>query len=161
MPNDQTDETTTMETPEYAEDVVVLDNRGQEIPDDDNVATQPRHGHAGRPRLEINLDRLKAVASTFATYDEIAVFFGCHPETLRRRFSHIINEGRALGKMSVRQEMRTRMKRSDRVLIHMYERHVEPPVPKGENVVVIAGDGSRPLIVREVDEDTDSAIARR
>ena len=39
------------------------------------------------------------------SYEEIADIMGCHPDTIRNRFSDIISRGKANGKMSVRRKM--------------------------------------------------------
>jgi len=149
--NETTNETTTDESDD--DEIIVMGPNGV-VADDDTP--RPRHGHAGRPPLVIDIGKLHAVASTFASYDEMAVIFDCSRDTLRRRYSREIEKGRAMGRMGYRQMMRERAKRSDRVLIHMYEKHVEMSPAKGDTVVQIVGDTSRPLIIRETDEDSDT-----
>jgi hypothetical protein len=146
------DETTTTET-EIDEQVIVVDaDTGAVIADDDHPP--PRAGQMGRPPIVINLRKLHAVASTFATYEEMAVIFDCSEQTLRTKYNREIKKGRLMGKMSYRQMMNARAKISDRVLIHMYEKHVEPS--NTDKTFILAGDSARPLIIREVDEDSDT-----
>lgn len=136
---------------------VVDTTTGVSVPDDDHPP--PKHGTRGRPPLVIDIKKLHAIAATFCTYEEMAVIFDCCEDTLRRRYSREIEKGRAMGRMSYRQEMRLRMKSSDRVLIHMYEKHVSPPPPRAgaDAIIQVIGDNVRPLIIREVDEDSDTA----
>lgn len=156
-----TQQQTTTEQPASAvdEDVIVVDSRdGSVVPDDQHP--RPRPGRGGRPPVVIDLKMLHAVASTFASYDDMAIIFDCSSATLKTRFRAEVEKGRAMGRMTYRQEMRARAKRSDRVLIHMYEKHVEPPparpINSPDGVIQIIGDAQRPLIVREIDEDSDN-----
>lgn len=150
----ETNETTTDDERDDEQVIVIDSSDGSIVPDDEHPL--PKHGHAGRPPLVIDLKKLHAIASTFASYAEMAAVFNCHPETLRRKYSREIEKGRQMGKISYRQIMRERAKRSDRVLIHMYERHVEAPPAKGDTVIQVVGDNARPLIIREVDEESDT-----
>lgn len=60
----------------------------------------------GRPRLDIPLDQLRAVASTFLTYEEIARIFRCSAATIARNYADEVRRGRALGTISLRIRMR-------------------------------------------------------
>lgn len=137
------------------ENLIVLDTKtGELVPDD-----QHKPNNRGRAPIVLDLRQLHAVAATFATYEEIAAIFNCSARTLQARFKSEIEKGRAMGRMTYRQEMRLRMKRSDRVLIHMYDKHVEPTrveTRPSAATVTLVGDVMRPLIVREVDEDSDN-----
>lgn len=82
----------------------------------------------GRPRVDIPLDQLRAVASTFLTYEEIARIFGCSAATIARNYADEVKRGRALGTISLRARMRERSRRSDRILIHLYDRYVHDDV---------------------------------
>ena len=154
------DETTktseaTDETTEDDEHLIVVDSRSNDVVPDDQHRPRRR---GGGPPVVIDLRQLHAVAATFATYEEIAVIFNCSARTLQSRFKTEIERGRAMGRMTYRQEMRLRMKRSDRVLIHMYEKHVDqtPMKTNPSALAVTIEGGSRPLIIREVDEDSDN-----
>jgi hypothetical protein len=151
--SETTSDQTTPNLDDTENDAVVV-NEGVPIPTD---SERPRRG--GRPPIQINIKMLHAVAATFATYEEMAVIFDCSVGVLRN-YKREVEKGRAMGRMTYRQEMRARAKRSDRVLIHMYEKHVEPPPQRvagsPDGVLQIVGDAIRPLIIREVDEDSDT-----
>lgn len=150
--SDQTEQPTADDVVD--DNAIVVDEAGP-VPTD----AEPPRSRRGRPTKEINLRMLHAVAATFASYDEMAVVFDVSVATLYKYRREVV-KGRAMGRMSYRQEMRIRAKRSDRVLIHMYEKHVEPEARKTadqpDSVIQIVGDTMRPLVIREVDEDSDT-----
>lgn len=111
----------------------------------------------GRPRIEISRGRIRAIAQTFATYEEIGAAFGCSADTIRRGYRKEVERGWARGKLSLRRKMAKRARTSDRVLIHLYDRHVEPPQARHSSISIVPLDG-RPLIIREVDEGPDLAF---
>lgn len=56
----------------------------------------------GRPRMELDERQIRELASIQCTLGEIASVMGCHVDTIRDRFSTIINEAREGGKSSLR-----------------------------------------------------------
>ena len=59
----------------------------------------------GRPLLDIDPEQVKKLASINCTMVEIAHVIGCSVDTLENRFSEVIKEGRAHGRMSLRRHM--------------------------------------------------------
>ena len=59
-------------------------------------------GNVGRPKKIINQRTLYGLAKIHCTYREMADILGCDPDTLHDRFSVLIQNGRAKGKMSLR-----------------------------------------------------------
>lgn len=58
----------------------------------------------GRPKIKIDYEAVKKLASIMCTQEEIASFLGCSTDTLRRdeQFCNIYKEGQQTGKMSLR-----------------------------------------------------------
>jgi hypothetical protein len=63
---------------------------------------KPVKNPVGRPRKEINEDELRQLAAIQCTYAEMAAVFGCSKDTLENNFSAIVEEGRELGRKSLR-----------------------------------------------------------
>ena len=59
----------------------------------------------GRPKKKIDKELVEKLATIHCSVKEIADIVGCHPDTIRNRFSDIIARGKANGKMSVRRKM--------------------------------------------------------
>jgi hypothetical protein len=59
----------------------------------------------GRPKKKIDKELVEKLATIHCSVKEIADIVGCHPDTIRNRFSDIIARGKATGKMSVRRKM--------------------------------------------------------
>ena len=59
---------------------------------------------AGRPKIKIDYETVKKLASIMCTEKEIASFLGCNERTLQRdeEFCRIFKEGKETGKMSLR-----------------------------------------------------------
>jgi hypothetical protein len=75
----------------------------------------------GRPLKPIDAEQVYRLARLGCTQQEIADFFGCHPDTIRDRFSTELARARAAWKMSIRraQTVRAIRDRSDTMLIHL------------------------------------------
>ena len=64
----------------------------------------------GRPRVEIDKEQLKQLCKLNCTVEEIGAFFDCNKKTIERRMhddpelKEIIQQGRELGKISIRRE---------------------------------------------------------
>lgn len=56
----------------------------------------------GRPKIPIDEQQVRALASIQCTYPEMSAVLGASEDTLRARFSGIIKEGKAGGHMSLR-----------------------------------------------------------
>ena len=59
----------------------------------------------GRPKIDIDEEQLRRLAGMQCTYEEIAAFFECHPNTIRNRFKEIIEQERLKARASLRREM--------------------------------------------------------
>lgn len=59
----------------------------------------------GRPPMELDEETIKKLASIQCTQEEIAYIMGCSVDTIHNRFSDIIKEAQAHGKMSLRRHM--------------------------------------------------------
>lgn len=57
----------------------------------------------GRPRLDIDPDKVRLLAECFCTNEEIAAKLGCSPDTLTRRFADAIKSGRECAKTILRE----------------------------------------------------------
>jgi DNA-binding CsgD family transcriptional regulator len=57
---------------------------------------------AGRPKLELDEEQIGRLASIHCSVDEIALIMGCGRDTIYRNYMHIVEEGRAKGKMGLR-----------------------------------------------------------
>lgn len=68
-----------------------------------DVATAKRS--VGRPRKELDEEKIKALAAIQCTMTEIAAVMGCHIDTLRDNYSNVIKEGQENGRMSLRRSM--------------------------------------------------------
>jgi len=64
----------------------------------------------GRPKMDIDVEELKRLCRLNCTMEEIGAFFGCDKKTIERRyaeeedFQQAIDQGRGLGKLSVRRK---------------------------------------------------------
>jgi len=58
----------------------------------------------GRPKKKIDKELVEKLATIHCSVKEIADIVGCHPDTIRNRFSDIIARGKANGKMSLRRK---------------------------------------------------------
>lgn len=92
----------------------------------------------GRKPLPIDAEQVYKIARLGCTHQEIADFFGCHPDTIRDRFPEELARARAAGKISLRRAQRIRAirDRSDRMLIHLGQielgQVVQPPPPEAD-----------------------------
>lgn len=57
-----------------------------------------------RPKKPVDPERVKALASIYCTVEEIAYVECVSKDTLERRFMDTINEGRAIGRESLRRQ---------------------------------------------------------
>ena len=58
----------------------------------------------GRPRLEVDEDQIRALASIQCTYEEIAAVVGVSLDTIKRNYAPLIKEAREGGKASLRRK---------------------------------------------------------
>ncbi len=58
----------------------------------------------GRPKKKIDVELVEKLATIHCSVKEISDIVGCHPDTIRNRFSDIIARGKANGKMSLRRK---------------------------------------------------------
>lgn len=58
----------------------------------------------GRPKLDIDPELVEKLALIHCSVKEIATICNCHPDTIRKNFSDIIEKGKADGKMSLRRK---------------------------------------------------------
>ena len=58
----------------------------------------------GRPKLEIDPQKVEALASYGCTNTEIAAYFGCERTTITKRFSRYTAKGKERGKIRLRQK---------------------------------------------------------
>lgn len=57
-----------------------------------------------RPKLELNEEQVRLLASYGCTYEEMAAIFGCAKDTLTKNYTEIIDAGREDMKMCIRRE---------------------------------------------------------
>lgn len=57
---------------------------------------------AGRPRIEIDEHQLQTLASIGCTQEEMAAFFKCSVDTIKRNYAEVLATGVEQGKMSAR-----------------------------------------------------------
>lgn len=58
----------------------------------------------GRPPLDIDPQKVQALAGIWCTNEEIAAVLGCSADTIERRFAGELEKGRATAKMSLRRK---------------------------------------------------------
>lgn len=58
----------------------------------------------GRPKKEIDEELVYQLALIHCSVKEIATIVDCHPDTIRNRFSAIMEKGKAEGKKSLRRK---------------------------------------------------------
>jgi len=58
----------------------------------------------GRPKIEIDPEKVLALATYGCTNTEIADFYACNETTIRNRFSEYLLKGRTSGKIRLRQK---------------------------------------------------------
>lgn len=78
-----------------------------------------------RPKIKVDTEMLKRLASILCTMEEMATIVGCSVDTLENRFSDVIKEGRASGKMSLRRwQWEACKKGNSALLIWMGKQHL-------------------------------------
>lgn len=87
-------------------------NRIREEERQEGLATIRAHGtpaghlpqkKAGHPAYDIDERVVRAMALVGGTYPEIAAFFDCSDQVIKRRYGHVVEEARASRKMRLRQ----------------------------------------------------------
>lgn len=79
----------------------------------------------GRPRIPINEEQMKICASKQFTVSEIAAFFGVSRELIYKRYYTIIEEGRQLGLLKLRElQWKRAVEGSDRMIEHMSKHYL-------------------------------------
>lgn len=58
-----------------------------------------------RPKLDLDEEQIKRLASIQCTQEEIALIMKCSVDTIHRRYADAIKEGQATGKTSLRRHM--------------------------------------------------------
>ena len=58
----------------------------------------------GRPKIELDEELLYKLATIHCTMNEMVDIMGVSQDTLKRNFAHIINKGKADGKMRLRRK---------------------------------------------------------
>lgn len=77
------------------------DNQAAEMPEPESTGVNK----GGRPELELDADQIIRLAELQCSMREIAYVMGCHPDTLKKRFSEEIELGKAQGKIRLRRAM--------------------------------------------------------
>lgn len=67
----------------------------------------------GRPEIPIDENELEKLAMMQCTVEEIAHFFNCSKDTIERRFAAIIEKGRAVGRMSMKRQLFSKVQKGD------------------------------------------------
>lgn len=66
------------------------------------VARADAPAETGRPPLDINAEQVQRLAAIDCSLDEMALVLGCSESLLQKRFSAIIEKGRAEGRQSLK-----------------------------------------------------------
>jgi len=99
----------------------------------------------GRPPLDIDGDKVEALARIHCTYMEIAAVLKCSDDTLKRRFADRIEKGREVGKSSLRRAQFTKaLAGNPTMLIWLGKQHLEQ---QDRHEVAHAGADGGPLTV--------------
>jgi len=86
---------------------------------------------------DIDERQVRELALIHCTYKEMAAVIGCHVDTLRDRFSNVIEEGRESGKTSLRRaQFKAALKGNSRMLIWLGKQYLE----QSERIEIEAGD---------------------
>ncbi len=78
----------------------------------------------GRPLLDINPGLVELYAERQYSYEEIAAKFGCSRETIRERFSAVVQEGRKRGQAEIKEMLWQSARMSSSVLLHMAKHYL-------------------------------------
>jgi len=79
----------------------------------------------GRPRKQIDEQKLDLLASIGCTYAEMAAALGCHPDTLYNNFRDKIELARGDGKTKLRRaQWKRALSGSDKMLVHLGKHHL-------------------------------------
>jgi hypothetical protein len=90
----------------------------------DLIEPKPKHA-GGRPRIQIDLDKVELLARTFATDQEIADFLGISRDTVKRgkrlkAYQRAIEKGRNFTKVKLRERLITdALSGSQSALLHL------------------------------------------
>lgn len=96
-----------------------------------------------RPPLEIDEEQVRRLAAMQCTYAEIGSFFGCHENTIRNRFSELIQQERLKARASLRREMfKSALEGDQRMQIWLSKQYLNMS-EKTEH----QGEGLRPIVV--------------
>lgn len=71
----------------------------------------------GRPPLNLDTEQVEELAKLGCTYDEIAAVLKCSADTLSRRYSDVIENGRQRGNESLRRKQFELAMKGDRVML--------------------------------------------
>ena len=109
-----------------------------------------------RPLKPIDAEQVFKLAQFGCTQKQIAEFFGCHPDTIRDRFSSELSRARAAWEMGLlrAQTVRAIRDRSDTMLIHLGKTYL------GQTDRLDVTSNGKPIqpIFRGVDNPRDSGI---
>jgi hypothetical protein len=88
---------------------------------------------AGRPKIKLDVEKLKKCAEKQWTNEEIGAFFGVSKDTIERNYAADVHEARHNGKAKLRDLIWQRaLNGSDRMLEHAANRFLGPIVAKHE-----------------------------
>lgn len=90
----------------------------------------------GRPPKEIDEDQLYRLAAIHCTYEEMAAVMKCCTDTLKNRFSDLIERGRNEGKASLRRMQYQKAKEGNVVMMIWLGKQILGQSEKVENVNV-------------------------
>ena len=80
----------------------------------------------GRPKIKIDPEQVRRLASIFCTMQQIGHVVGCSVDTLERRFADIIKEGRDMGRTSLlKKQYEVAMTGNVSMLIWLGKQHLQ------------------------------------
>ena len=66
---------------------------------------EPKKNKGGRPRMQLDEEQIRKLAKLQCSNVEIAYIMGCHRDTIHRNYKHIVDLGKAEGKITLRRAM--------------------------------------------------------
>lgn len=120
-----------------------------------------------RPRLELDEDQILALAEIQCTYKEMAAVMNCSTDTLKDRYSDLIEKGRENGKSSLRRiQYRKALDGNITMLIWLGKQYLEQKerveqTPDETNVFINNNNYNKEELKNEIERTSDRVAELR
>lgn len=81
-----------------------MNNQPQQFKEQ-TMSEEKSKNKGGRPKLELDEETIEKLAELHCNLKEIAFVMGCHKDTIKNNYQHIVDRGMAKGRMKLRRAM--------------------------------------------------------